>query len=214
MNFDDLFDLSRFEHKPLFEISINLWDPIVKLNKYLDAQINSSKRLTLIGRGTDIDPAAKIEGKVIIGKNCKIKEGVLIREGAVIGDSCVVGHACEIKRSIIMDNTNIAHFNYVGDSVIGSGVNFAAGAITANFKHGTKNEIVNLELEGKNISTGLRKFGALVGDGAKIGCNAVLDPGTIIGKNTLIYPLAAIRGTIAANKIVKYRQSFDVVDRI
>ena len=112
-----------------------------------------------------------------------------------------------------MNGTNISHFNYIGDSVLGNRVNFAAGAITANFKHGTKNEIVGIEADGKKIPTGLKKFGSLVGDEAKIGCNAVLDPGTIIGKRTTVYPLVAIRGSIPANKIVKYRQNLEVVDR-
>ncbi|OGY26336.1 MAG: hypothetical protein A2Z42_03345, partial [Candidatus Woykebacteria bacterium RBG_19FT_COMBO_43_10] len=192
--------------------AINLWDPISNLDQYLrnqkkDTDINS------IGKDSQVDPTAKVTGPVIIGSNCEIKEGVLIRGGVIIGDNCVIGHGCEIKHSIMMSGTTIAHFNYIGDSVIGNRVNFAAGALTANFKHGTKNEIVNIENGGKKTPTGLRKFGSLVGDEAKIGCNAVLDPGTIIGKGTIVYPLAAIRGSIPANKIVKYRQSLEVVDQ-
>jgi len=212
MQLTDLFDFPNFEHKALFEEAINLWDPISNLDQYLRNQKKGTD-INSIGKGSQIDPTAKITGPVIIGSNCEIKEGVLVRGGVIIGDNCVIGHGCEIKHSIIMSGTIIAHFNYIGDSVIGNRVNFAAGALTANFKHGTKNEIVNIEDGGKKTPTGLRKFGSLVGDEAKIGCNAVLDPGTIIGKGTIVYPLAAIRGSIPANKIVKYRQNLEVVDR-
>ncbi|MEX0621747.1 MAG: hypothetical protein WD187_02050 [Candidatus Woykebacteria bacterium] len=213
MKLVDLFNFSNFEHKAIFKQSRNLWEPVLDLDNYLEKTFKNNAETKLIGSGTSIDPAAKIIGSVIIGRNCEIKEGVLIREGVIIGDNCVIGHACEVKHSVIMDGTHIAHFNYVGDSVLGNRVNMAAGAIIANYKHGAKNEIVHIE-EGKvKIPTGLKKFGSLIGDEARIGCNAVLDPGTIIGKRTIIYPLAAVRGNIPANKIVKYRQNFEVVDR-
>ena len=212
MRLNDLFDFSNFEHKTIFEEAINLWDPISHLDQYLRNQKKDTD-IKSIGKGSQVSLTAKISGPVIIGSNCEIQDGVLVREGVIIGDNCVIGHGTEIKHSIILGNTNIAHFNYVGDSVIGNHVNFAAGAITANFKHGTKNEIVDIEVSGKKIPSGLKKFGSLIGDGAKIGCNAVLDPGTIIGQRTIVYPLAAIRGSIPANKIVKYRQNLEVVDR-
>ena len=213
MNFADLFDLSKTEHKNLFEKSTNLWDPIKVLNEYLDKYLKAVSKEVFVGKNTKIDSTAKIVGPAIIGSNCDIKDGALIREGVIIGDGCVVGHGSEVKHSIIFNDSNIAHLNYIGDSIIGSGVNFAAGAITANFKHGAKNEIVNIIINDEKTSTGLKKFGSLVGDNAKIGCNVVIEPGTIIGKRTLIYPLVSARGTIPEDKIVKYKQNLNIVDQ-
>lgn len=213
MNLNDLFDFSSFEHKILFEKAKNLWEPLLGLGRYLNNRAKEEKGALLVGNNTKIDPTAKIEGSVIIGNNCRINEGALLREGVIIGDSCVIGHGCEVKHSIIIGDANLAHFNYVGDSVVGNHVNFAAGAITANYKHGARDEIVNISIGKKKVPTGLRRLGSLIGDGAKIGCNSVLDPGTIVGKRTIIYPLSAIRGTIPADKIVKYRQNFEVANR-
>lgn len=214
MRLEELFDFQKFAHKELFVEARNLWDPIGSLDSYLKSFYEVRKDKLLVGAETKIDPSAKIEGFAIIGKNCQVNEGVLLRDGVMIGDNCVIGHATEVKHSILLNDTNAAHFNYIGDSILGNNVNFAAGAIAANFKHNVQSEIVSINIDNKQVSTGLRKFGSLVGDGTQVGCNAVLDPGTIVGKNTLIYPLAAIRGTVPEGKIVKYKQEYEIVDKV
>jgi NDP-sugar pyrophosphorylase family protein len=215
MKLTDLFDISSFEHRSLFDKSVNLWDPLVFLSDYIKGFIKTSSRKEdlYVGRNTKIDPRAKIVGPVVVGDNCEINDNTLIRGGVVIGNGCKIGHGSEVKHSIILNNTNIAHFNYVGDSIIGSQVNFSAGAITANFKHGSKNPKVNMVINGKKVNTNLDKLGALIGDAAKIGCNVVLEPGSIIGKNTTVYPLTEIVGTIENNKIVKHKQDIEVINK-
>jgi len=137
----------------------------------------------------------------------------LIRNGAVIGDNVVIGHTTEIKHSIILNGARIPHFNYVGDSIIGNNVNLGAGVILANFKSGSKNLEISLEENGKRISSGLKKLGCFIGDGVKIGSNTVCDPGSIVGKNSVIYPLSLIRGEIPSNKIVKNKSNLVTIQR-
>lgn len=215
MRLSDLFDFSKFKHQSLFEKATNLWDPMVLLEDYIKNYLENQKRkgAALAGKNTQIDPSAKISNSSLIGNNCKILEGAHLRDGVIIGNNCVIGHDSEVKHSVILDNSNVTHFNYVGDSIIGNNVNMAAGAVTANFKHSEKNPLVNLFIKGKKTPTSLLKFGALIGDGVKIGCNSVLSPGTIVGKNTIIYPLVLIHGSINANKIVKCKQNLEFIKR-
>jgi len=148
-----------------------------------------------IGEGTRLEAGAIIKGPSVIGSHCDIRQGAYIRENTIVGDSCVVGHATEIKNSIIMDNTNAGHFNYVGDSILGSHVNLGAGAKLANLKFRTKQEIDNdemseivVKIDGETVNTRLKKFGAIIGDYTEIGCNAVTSPGALIGADCWVFP--------------------------
>jgi UDP-N-acetylglucosamine diphosphorylase / glucose-1-phosphate thymidylyltransferase / UDP-N-acetylgalactosamine diphosphorylase / glucosamine-1-phosphate N-acetyltransferase / galactosamine-1-phosphate N-acetyltransferase len=195
------------------------WDVLERIEEFITKKGPNLKDFKEIrgnvftAEGVVIETTAKIQAPALIGKNSKIGPGVLIREGVIIGDNCNIGHGSEVKHSILGNKTNLAHLNYVGDSIVGSQVNIAAGTVLANYKNGAKDLQVYVDINGKKVNTGLNKFGAILGDGVKLGSNVVTNPGTIIGKNTLVYPLAPIFGTIPANKIVKYKPQLEIVDK-
>lgn len=157
-----------------------------------------------IAKNAIIHPSAVIVGPAIIGKNTNIRVHAFIRENVIIGDNCVIGNSCEFKNAIIFNNSQIPHFNYVADSILGYKAHLGAGVITSNLKSDQTN--VTIKYNNKKIDTGLRKFGALIGDHAEIGCNTVLNPGTVIGKNSTIYPLSSVRGYIPENHIYKNKE--------
>lgn len=147
-----------------------------------------------------IAPSAAISGPCIIDKNSEVRHCAFIRGSALVGESCVVGNSTELKNVILFDNVQVPHFNYVGDSILGYKAHLGAGAITSNVK-ADKSPVA---VKGDKITdTGLKKFGAMIGDCVEVGCNSVLNPGTVIGKNTNIYPLSFVRGVIPADSILK-----------
>jgi len=159
----------------------------------------------VIDKSTKVKEGVVIEGPVWIGKNCVIGPHAFIRKGTIIGDNCEIGRI-EIKGSVIMNNVKAHHHGYIGDSVIGDGVNVGAGVVFTNFKlHGA-----DIVVEGKNIG---RKFGAIVGDNTSIGCNTVTAPGTFIGPDVWIYSLCSLNGFIPKNSIVKHKPVHEVVDK-
>jgi len=196
---DKLFDYGSFFQSKIFEDYTTPWEIISKLKTYID-EINGDQNI-LIGEGSKIDPSAKIEGKVIIGKNSTIGDNVLLRDGCIIGDNVHIGHAVEIKHSIIMNDTAVAHLNYVGDSIIGNNVNVGGGAIVANWRFDRKN--IKVKVGDDVIDTQLEKFGACVGDHSSLGVNCVLNPGTILEKNVLIFPLVSVHGTHPEQSVIK-----------
>lgn len=192
------FDLSGFKYKEIFQVE-NVWEVLPKIAQFVLE--NTALKPVLIGEGTVIEEGAFIKGPAIIGDNCFIANGAYIRDGAIIGNRVRVGHSVEIKNSVILNNARIAHFNYVGDSIIGADVNFAGGAITANFRlDGAK---IKIKHNGQELETGLAKFGAIVGDSSKIGVNAVLNPGTILSKNTKVFPLTSVFGIHLDEETIK-----------
>lgn len=207
MNFKSLFDLNHTICKNLFEQTENPWEilPIIKkeiisIGKSLNDDYEEVDENIWIHKSVIIYDTATIIGPCIIGENTEIRPGAFIRENVIIGDNCVIGNSSEIKNSIIFDNAQIPHFNYVGDSILGYKAHMGAGAITSNLK----SDKTNIVIKGKeNIETNLRKLGALLGDNSEIGCNAVLCPGTIIFPNSNVYPLTMVRGVIEENSIVK-----------
>jgi len=212
------FDYSNYLAKALFESAETPWEALSKIVGFIAASgsslgLKEIAKSVFVGDSVKIDPSAKIEGPAIIGSNSRIGDFVKLRSGVIIGQDCNINHATEVKHSIIGNHSNAAHLSYIGDSLVGNDVNIAAGAVLANYKNGAKNLEVSLEWGGKIIPTGLEKFGAVVGDGVKIASNAVTNPGTVIGKNTLIYPLVSIRGTIPANKVVKLKANLEIVDK-
>jgi NDP-sugar pyrophosphorylase family protein len=147
-----------------------------------------------IGEGTWIGSNVTIMEGARIGKNCRIRHNAYIREHVIIGDDCVIGNSSEVKHSLLFNGAQVPHFNYVGDSVLGHKAHLGAGSVLSNLKLNGEN--VWVEMDGRCIDTGLRKFGALVGDHAEVGCNSVLNPGSIIGKRALIYPNSTWRGSL------------------
>jgi len=162
-----------------------------------------------IGRGTRIFPGAVIEGPVRIGRDCEIRPGAYIRGGCWLGDGCVVGASTELKRAILLDGAKAPHLNYVGDSILGRGVNLGAGTVLSNFRHDGREVLIPLGDERRR--TGRRKLGAILGDGVLTGCNSVLHPGAVVGRDSQIYPGVQLRaGVYPSRSVVKLRQDLVV----
>lgn len=152
-----------------------------------------------------VHPSATILAPTVIMSGTELRTGAFIRGGVLVGRDCVIGNSCEIKNSVILDGAQIPHFNYVGDSIIGYRAHLGAGAVTSNVKS-DKTEVTVLNF-GNKTPTGLRKMGALVGDYAEIGCGCVLNPGTVIGRRTTVYPLSCVRGYVEENSIYKSQKT-------
>ncbi len=165
--------------------------------------------LIQIGRNVVIEPAALIKGPAVIGDGTEVRHGAYIRGDALIGNDCVVGHTTELKSSVMLVGSKAGHFAYIGDSILGR-VNLGAGTKLANLK--MIDSPVVLNIEGQVYETGLRKFGAVLGDGVETGCNSVTAPGTLLGKNVLLYPNGTARGYYPGGKIIKVRQNQEVLD--
>lgn len=194
------FDLSGFAHAEVFDGAVNVWEVLPKLTEYVKGQLPKGKDV-VIGEGTIVEEGAYIKGPAVIGKNCFIAHGAYIRDNVILGNNVQVGHPSEIKNSVIVGNTAVAHLNYICDSILGSNINVGAGAKTANLRLDDKN--VRVKVGEEFIDTGLRKFGAIIGDGCKIGVNAVLNPGTVLGKRCLVFPLTSVTGVHGDGEIIK-----------
>ncbi len=216
----DLFDLSQIEHAALFEGGEFAWDALKRIGDYLKANLRPGLHNrcdgvayigenVFIGQGTVVEDGAMIKGPAIIGRNCEIRHNAYIREQVIIGDDCVIGNSCELKNALLFNRAVVPHFNYVGDSILGFKAHLGAGVKISNVKLVSGN--VTVEMEGKPFDTGLRKFGALLGDGAEVGCNAVLNPGSILGRGAMVYPNVNWRGILPANMIVKNKAEQEVV---
>jgi NDP-sugar pyrophosphorylase family protein len=164
-----------------------------------------------IGEGTVVEDGVLIKGPAIIGRNCEIRHNAYFREDVIVGDNCVIGNSCEFKNSLLFNGAKVPHFSYVGDSILGHCAHVGAGVKISNVKLVPGS--VEVQVEGRPFDTGLRKFGALLGDHTDIGCNSVLNPGSVIGRGSVIYPNTNWRGILPANMIVKNRAAQEVVVR-
>jgi len=167
----------------------------------------------VIGPGTTIHPTAVIEGPIFIGAGVTIRAGAYLRRGCWLGAGAIVGANTEVKRSVFLPGAKAPHLAYVGDSILGAGVNLGAGTILSNFRHDGRD--ISLPAAGERLPTGRKKLGAILGDRVLTGCNSVLHPGCIVGTGTEIYPGVQLRsGVYAANKIIKLRQQLESADRL
>ncbi len=221
----DLFELSECAHASIFEGCTYAWEALAKIPAYLEdhfqhmrpALHNSCEGRAYIGErvyigpGTVVEDGVMIKGPALIGKNCQIRHNAYIREDVIIGDDCVVGNACELKNSLLFNQCQVPHFNYVGDSILGHQAHLGAGVKISNYKLVPGSILV--VLEGKPLDTGLRKFGALLGDHTDVGCNAVLNPGSILGRGSLIYPNTSWRGFLPPHHIAKSQVAIQVTPR-
>jgi NDP-sugar pyrophosphorylase family protein len=216
----ELFDLKQTEHAKIFDGCEFAWDTLKKITGYISANLRPGQHhrcegrafigeKVFIGEGTVVEDGAMIKGPAIIGKNCQIRHNAYIRENVIIGDDCVVGNSTEIKNSLLFNHAVAPHFNYVGDSILGFKAHLGAGVKISNFKLTPGN--IFIEIDGMPFDTGLRKFGAMIGENAEIGCNAVLNPGSIIGRGSIIYPNTNWRGILPANMIVKNAAAQEVI---
>lgn len=184
---------------------------IIELGKTLDKNIYEEKAPNVwIAKSAEIAPTAFIGGPCIIDENAKIRHSAFIRENAIVGKNVVVGNSTELKNVIIFNNSEVPHYNYVGDSILGYKSHMGAGSIISNLKSDKTN--VKIKYKEEKIETNLRKFGAILGDNVEVGCSSVLNPGTIIGRKTNIYPLSSVRGFIEPNKI--YKNQNEIVEKI
>jgi NDP-sugar pyrophosphorylase family protein len=158
-----------------------------------------------------VEDGAMIKGPAIIGRDCQIRHNAYLRENVIVGNHCVVGNSSELKNAFLFNDVQVAHFNYVGDSILGHESHLGAGVILSNYKLLPGNVLV--EMNGAPFDTGLRKFGALVADGAEVGCNAVLNPGSILGRRAVVYPNVTWRGLLPANMIAKNKAEVEVTVR-
>ena len=185
-----------------WEVIPRIEDFIIDLGKKLDKEkFEEVMEHVWISKSAKVSKTASITGPCIIDEEAEIRHGAFIRKNAIIGKNVVVGNSTEIKNAILFNNVQVPHYNYIGDSILGYKAHLGAGTIISNIKSDKKN--IKIKFEGKEIETNLRKFGAIVGDNVEVGCNSVLNPGTIIGKNTNIYPLSFVRGVVKENSIYK-----------
>lgn len=211
--FGDTFsaDLAPWEWLPLISQALAAFD-------FGDPAFDRPSGLRISG-DVFIHPSVKlpafgsIEGPAYIGEGCELRPGVFIRSNMIAGKNCVLGNSCEFKNCLLLDGVQVPHFSYVGDSVLGNGAHLGAGVICSNLRLDQATVSVILP-DGSKQTTGLRKLGALVGDEAEVGCNAVLNPGSILGKRALVMPTMAFRGTLAQNSIAYHKEPIQTAPRM
>ena len=205
----DLFDLTHTKAASLLEKTEYPWEAlagikemIIALGKSLPAdEYEEVSENVWIAKDAKIYPNNYIAGPCIIGHETEVRPGAFVRGSALVGDHCVVGNSTELKNVILFDNVQVPHYNYVGDSILGYKSHMGAGSITSNVKSDKK--LVVIRCEDERMETGLKKIGAMLGDYVEVGCNSVLNPGTVIGRNSNVYPTSCVRGTVPANSIWK-----------
>lgn len=218
LNYKNFLDTSKTLAKDIFENTFYAWEVLPNVKDFVLSLGNSlpNDKFEKIGsdiwiaKNATIDKSAHIEGPTIIDENTEIRHCAFIRGSVIVGKNCVAGNSTELKNCILFDNVQVPHFNYVGDSILGYKAHLGAGAIISNVKSNKTNVVV--KYKNQKIETGLRKFGAILGDNVEIGCNSVINPGTIIGRNSIIYPTSMVRGVIKENVILK--NSGEVVEKI
>lgn len=205
----DLFDLSNTIAAELFKNSAYPWDILDSIKSFilyigekLDPAVFDKRGDGIwIAKDAKIAPTASIGSPCIIDQGAEIRHCAFIRGSAIVGKGAVVGNSCELKNCILFDNVQVPHFNYVGDSILGFKSHMGAGAVTSNVK--SDKTLVSVKSKDEIIETGRKKLGAILGDNVEVGCNSVLCPGTIIGKNSNVYPLSRVRGVVPPGSIYK-----------
>ena len=205
----NLYNLDETMAKDLLKEATYPWEVLPKISDFileLGKELNESKFYKVgkdvwIAKSAKVAPTAYIAGPAIIGENAEIRHCAFIRGKVIVGENAVVGNSTELKNVILFNNVQVPHYNYVGDSILGYKAHMGAGSITSNVKSDKKLVVVK---NGDNkIDTGLKKFGAMIGDEVEVGCGSILNPGTVIGKNSNIYPLSSVRGVVPEKSIYK-----------
>lgn len=220
MKTSELFEEARTLARPYLEAKENPWELISDIKEIilaigptLDPEVYKQHAEGIwIAKSAVVAPTAAIGAPVIIGENAQIRHGAYIRGSVLIGEGCVVGNSVELKNCILFDKVQVPHFNYVGDSILGYKAHLGAGAVTSNVKG--DRTLISIKSGNEVIETGRRKLGAILGDYAEVGCNAVVNPGTIIGQRTIVYPTASVRGVIPSDSLVKAGKDIEIVQRV
>jgi NDP-sugar pyrophosphorylase family protein len=219
MRASTLLELSRTAHGLLFREDEPVWTALGRIESYLQFKLKPdilgdvSPKATIgdnvfVDEGAVVEAGAVIKGPAWIGRGCQVRNGAYIRENVITGDGCVLGNSSEFKNCVLFDSCEVPHFNYVGDAILGYKAHLGAGVILSNVRL-DRQEVVVRDGD-KRIATGLRKFSAIIGDHAEIGCNSVISPGTIIGRRCIVYPCANFSGVLPENSILKVRQSHEI----
>lgn len=214
----NLYNLDETIAKDIFSGCKYPWEVLPKIKEFIITLGNSlnpeeydkTADNIWIAKSAKVAPTAFIAGPAIIGDNTEVRHCAFIRGNAIVGNNCVVGNSTELKNVILFNNVQVPHYNYVGDSILGYKSHMGAGSITSNVK--SDKQLVIVKDGETKIETGLKKFGCMIGDNVEVGCGSVLNPGSVIGKNSNIYPLSSVRGVIAPNSI--YKKQGEVVNKI
>ena len=223
LSVNDLLDLKQTDHALLFQHCHYPWEALSKIGAYLGEHLRPSRfgkvhtssimeGAVYIGEGTVIDPNVYIKGPAWIGKNCQIRQGAYLRGNVIAGDGCVLGNSCEFKNCILFNEAQVPHFAYVGDSILGYHSHLGSGVTLSNLKITSGN--VEIVVNGEKIDSGLRKFGAIIGDHAEAGCHCVLNPGSVLGRRSILYPGVSWRGICPPDMVVKLKQEHTLVSRM
>lgn len=217
MSIASLFDLSKTRAAALFEGKKHPWEVLPEIGDFIKAlgaslpedEYTRISEFVWISKTAAVFESAYIAGPCIIDHGAEVRHCAFIRGSAFVGKDCVVGNSTELKNTVLFDRVQVPHYNYVGDSVLGYLSHLGAGAITSNVK--SDKTPVAVRCGSEQIPTGLKKFGAMVGDGVEVGCGSVLNPGTVIGRNSSVYPLSMVRGFIPAGSI--YKNQGEIVEK-
>ncbi len=208
---ENLYDLSETIAADLFKDAVYPWEVLGKIKDFiiaLGSRLDSSRfeergENIWVAKSAKIAPTACLNGPLIVDEEAQVRHCAFIRGSAIIGKEAVVGNSTEVKNAVIFNSVQVPHYNYVGDSILGYKSHMGAGSITSNVK--SDKTLVVVKNGKEEIETGLKKFGAMLGDHVEVGCNSVLNPGTVVGRNTNIYPLSMVRGVVPAGSIYKNR---------
>ena len=204
-----LYTLEETLAAPLLSAVTYPWEALPKIGAFIlelgaslsEEEYEKQGENVWIARTARVAPTASVTGPAIIGKNAEVRHCAFIRGNALVGEGAVVGNSTELKNVILFNKVQVPHYNYVGDSILGYKAHMGAGSITSNVK--SDKLLVKVHTAAGDIETGIKKFGAMIGDEVEVGCGSVLNPGTVIGKNTNIYPMSSVRGVVAADSIYK-----------
>ena len=213
-----LYTLEETIAKDIFEGISYTWEALPKISEFIiklgetlpEEEYEKRGEDVWIARSATVFPSAYIHGPAIIGKDAEVRHCAFIRGNAIVGEGAVVGNSTELKNVILFNKVQVPHYNYVGDSILGYKAHMGAGSITSNVKSDKK--LVSVKTPEGSIETGIKKFGAMLGDEVEVGCGTVLNPGSVVGKNTNIYPLSSVRGYVPAGSI--YKKQGEVVEKI
>ena len=214
----ELLDLSHSLAAPLFEDKTYPWEALGEIKDFiaaLGAQLSSDEYDNpapgvYVAKDAVVFPSAYLGAPCIIGHGSEVRHCAFIRGSALVGDGCVVGNSVELKNAVLFDKVQTPHYNYVGDSVLGYKSHMGAGSITSNVK--SDKSLVVVKFDGGSIATGLKKFGAILGDHVEVGCNSVLNPGAVLGRGASVYPTSSVRGVVPAGHI--YKRAGEIAERI
>lgn len=215
LTINELYDLNETIAADLFEGAAYPWEVLPKISSFImklgsglsEEEYEKRGDNIWIAKSAKVAPTASITGPAIIGKDAEVRHCAFIRGNAIVGEGAVVGNSTELKNVVLFNKVQVPHYNYVGDSILGYKAHMGAGSITSNVKSDKK--LVVIKTADGEIETGLKKFGAMLGDEVEVGCGTVLNPGSVVGRHTNIYPLSMVRGFVPANSI--YKQKNEVV---